>query len=61
MDYIATDKHKTMLSRSSYRNIQTRAWALRWANTGAVNSVIVDADGSSLAAGSTLDLYGRIA
>jgi hypothetical protein len=61
MDYSATDKHKTFLSRSSFKGDTVRAWVIRWANTAAVNTLRVDGDGNSFATGSTLSLYGVIA
>jgi hypothetical protein len=57
LDYSATDKHKTFLTRS---NISTtvRAYAHRWANTSAVTSIRVAAASSTFATGSTFALYG---
>jgi hypothetical protein len=59
MDYSATDKHKTMVWRSSsgQQIVQMGAW--RWANTAAVNSIkLYDTSGESFAVGSTFSLYG---
>jgi hypothetical protein len=62
MDYSATDKHKTFLTRL---NDMGRSWsaafASRWANTSAVTSVQVLTTVNNFAAGSTFSLYGVIA
>ena len=59
MDYSATDKHKTALTRFGNpdpTNGHTQAQANRWANTAAVTSItILDA---TYSAGSTFALYG---
>lgn len=59
-DYSATDKHKTVISRDN-STTDTRAVAIRWANTNAVNSVQLYLNGSSFASGAVLSLYGVIA
>lgn len=58
MDYSATDKHKTRLSRDDIANYHTRAWASRWANTAAVTSMVYVAVGGTFNSGTTLALYG---
>lgn len=59
MDYSATDRTKTILVRSNDGDYITLATGYRWADTSAVTSVLVQGnDGESLAAGSTLSLYG---
>jgi hypothetical protein len=59
MDYSATDKHKTFLSRSNNAGNLLRAHAGRWANTAAVTSVtLVSFGAESYASGTTLSLYG---
>ena len=59
MDYSATDKHKTYLSRSSRADAGVEAGAGRWANTNAITSVAVFLGGSlNFAAGTTFSLYG---
>jgi hypothetical protein len=60
-DASATDKHKTGLSRSDNSLVATYALAHRWANTNAITTVKVYCAVGSLAAGSTLNLYGVIA
>jgi hypothetical protein len=63
MDYSATDKHKTLLSRSSTSANQVGAIATRWANTAAITSLQVQALDSTnnFDTGSTFSLYGVIA
>ena len=59
MDYSATDKHKTMLSRGGSSSFGVGMNAGRWANTSAVTSVLViGQSGLDFAAGSTFYLYG---
>ena len=65
MDYSATDKHKTALTRISMTretsSLFTGALATRWANTAAVTSVACLSTTGVYNSGSTFDLYGRIA
>lgn len=56
MDYSATDKHKTILTREDSPAYNTVALATRWANTAAITSLKVL--GGTYAAGSTFALYG---
>lgn len=63
MDYSATDKHKTVLIRSSSASVLTGMAAYRWASTSAVNSLsLFTRNGYSQSqdflAGSTFALYG---
>jgi hypothetical protein len=59
MDYSATDKHKTTLSRGSGAGINAIAFAGRWANTAAVTTVsVVYPGGGQFTVGSTFSLYG---
>jgi len=58
MDYSATDKHKTALTRSNIPDAAPLAHAGRWANTNAVNTVSVIAFIGSFSTGSTFSLYG---
>jgi hypothetical protein len=61
MDYSATDKHKTVITRSSIASNVTGI-ASRWANTAAITTIQVFAtDSSTLTSGSTFSLYGVIA
>lgn len=57
MDYTATDKHKTFLTRSNIAST-VRAGAYRWASTAAINSIRIAATSSTFATGTTLALYG---
>jgi hypothetical protein len=59
MDYSATDKHKTYLSRNSQSIVS--AYAGRWANTSAVTSISTYLESATTwAAGTTFSLYGVI-
>ena len=57
MDYSATDKHKTLLSRGDLAASSTRATAGRWANTSAITSIYVYGSNSYNFA-ATFSLYG---
>lgn len=62
MDYSATDKHKTILSRTQESNLgAVLGNAGRWANTNAITSIIMFTSSGSYATGSTFNLYGVIA
>jgi len=61
MDYSATDKHKTVLTRNNITDNNVTAIAGRWANTAAITSVTVLSPGSTITSGSTISLYGVIA
>ena len=59
MDYSATDKHKTILSRNNTQADRVNAIAARWANTSPVTSIMVFSEGgASWASGGTFTLYG---
>ena len=61
MDYSATDKHKTILSRNNTRAVRVTAHAIRWTNTNAITSLQIFVESSgTLASGSTFALYGII-
>ncbi len=57
MDYSATDKHKTVLSRTNRASNGVDTIAARWANTSAINEIDIASVGS-FDAGSTFYLYG---
>jgi hypothetical protein len=63
MDYSATDKHKTLTTRSGIPAL-VYMYSSRWANTAAINSLKISttttgfAPASSLAVGTTISLYG---
>jgi hypothetical protein len=64
MDYSATDKHKTVLSRTNTKNAGTdyvEALASRYASTSAITSILYFPSADQFAAGSTFSLYGVIA
>lgn len=59
MDYSATDKHTTLLSRQKDgTDEQVHGYAGRWANTAAVTSLEIRTSSNSYASGSTFSLYG---
>jgi len=58
MDYSATDKHKTMLSRGESASGKVQMFAIRWADTSAINSIEIFTPINSYGAGTTLSLYG---
>jgi hypothetical protein len=58
MDYSATDKHKSALSRGSNAADSVYAFASRWASTDAVTSIEVFSSSGDLSSGSTFYLYG---
>jgi len=59
LDYSATDKHKTVLSRTGPANDVLLAIAQRWANTAAITNIQIISD-TSFSTGSTFDLYGIV-
>jgi hypothetical protein len=61
MDYSATDKHKTYLSRDGAASNVVEMIAGRWANTGVITSLRVLTDANGFASGSVFSLYGVIA
>lgn len=58
MDYSATDKHKSLLIRSSNASALALMAASRWANNNAINSISIQSYTSNFAIGSTFSLYG---
>jgi hypothetical protein len=61
MDYSATDKHKTYLTRPNISDSSTVALAGRWANTAAITSLTIIPSAGLISIGSTFSLYGVIA
>jgi len=61
-DYSATDKHKTMLTRTNQPSSIVEANAGRWASTNAITKLALAAvgGGSNFAEGSTFALYGIV-
>jgi hypothetical protein len=58
MDYSATNKHKTVLTKGGNSAIGTGAAASRWANTAAINLIKIYHGTQQFTAGSTFSLYG---
>jgi len=63
MDYSATDKHKTILSRGNIDdndsgNLVVEAVASRWANTSAITELDIFPNSGTFDSGSTFSLYG---
>jgi hypothetical protein len=62
MGYSSTSFHKQMLTRAGSGFNPVSLYAMRWTSNSAINSLtIVPTTGPSFSAGSTFDLYGRIA
>jgi hypothetical protein len=61
MDYSATDKHKTILSRYNSPSASLQMAAERWANTSAITSIYCGMKTGTMSSGTTLSLYGVIA
>lgn len=59
LDYSATDKHKSGLSRTNSAN-GVDACAFRWANTNAVSTVLAYPATGTFSSGSTFNLFGVI-
>ena len=60
MDYQATDKHKTSLTRQNAASFEVGAFTGRWANTAAITSVVASLSANQFASGCTFSLYGVI-
>jgi hypothetical protein len=58
MDYSATDKHKTTLSRLGIASAGVETYATRWANTAAITSIAFTLSSGTYSAGSSFALYG---
>jgi hypothetical protein len=61
LDYSATDKHKTGITRSDNPANNVIAYVHRWANTSAINSILINSGGVSFNPGFTFSLYGIVA
>jgi hypothetical protein len=61
MDYSATDKNTSIISRAGQAANGTEAFANRWANTAAVTSVTILTSTGNWAAGTTAAIYGIVA
>lgn len=60
MDYSATDKHKTAINRNSAPANGAQAMAIRWANTAAITSMVLDTGNGNYATGTSFALYGIV-
>jgi hypothetical protein len=60
LDYSATDKHKTILSRGNSATTGVNAIAARWANTAAISTIGISTNTGRFATGSTFYLYGIV-
>jgi len=58
MDFSATDKHKSVLSRNSGQGNYNFTQANRWASTSAITSIRFYPSGGNFNTGSTFSLYG---
>ena len=58
LDYSATDKHKTVITRGNNAQRSANAVIGRWPSTAAVTSVRLNGNGSNFTVGSTFTLYG---
>jgi len=59
MDYTATDKHTTILTRQNRADGATGATANRWSNTSAVTTISLQfTSGGDFASGASFSLYG---
>jgi hypothetical protein len=60
MDYSATDKHKTVLSRANRAAVGVNAQAARWASTSAITLITLNAGTNNFGSGSSFYLYGIV-
>lgn len=60
MDYSATDKHKTYLSRNNVNAAQVQANAHRYASTSAITSLAIVPATGTISTGTTFSLYGIV-
>jgi hypothetical protein len=59
MDYSATDRHKTLISRYSNAANEAGAMASRWGSTAAITNIeLITTSAATYAAGTTFSLYG---
>ena len=61
MDYSATNKHKTVLSRSGTNTDGVEALSGRWANSSAITTWQVYTSSAAFASGTIFALYGIVA
>lgn len=58
LDYAATDKHKNALVAANRADAATERFAMRWANTAAITSIVATVTAGNLVAGTSFALYG---
>lgn len=58
LDYSATDKHKTIMSRTFREYTAVNDMTVRWPSTAAVTTLYLYADTSTWVSGTTFALYG---
>jgi hypothetical protein len=58
LDYSATDKHKTVLSRGNTAARGVNMMAVRWPSTAAISTISFVSSPSTFISGSTFTLYG---
>jgi hypothetical protein len=58
LDYSATDKHKTAISRAQGVDPSVDMNASRWANTAAVHTISIGSGAETFVAGASFSLYG---
>ena len=58
LDYSATDKHKTILTRGNNGSKASNMMTVRWFSTAAISTISFSAVGASFIVGSTFTLYG---
>lgn len=58
LDYSATDKHKTVLTRGNNSVRAVNAVVNRWPSTAAITSIRLNGNATNFTAGSTFALYG---
>lgn len=56
-DFAQTNKHKSTLFRAD-GSARTYAYAARWADTSAINSILIEVPNHTFVAGATFSLYG---
>lgn len=57
-DVSATNKHKTVLSRGNNTTGFVMAYGTKWANSSAITSLLLGANGTSFVTGTTIKLIG---
>lgn len=59
-DYSQTNKHKMTLTRANQAGTNVGAYATRWTNSAAIDSILARMISGTFNPGTTFDLYGRI-